>query len=642
LSSKPPKSAESAIKPPAPSIKPVAVLGSKPPTVAGGVVPKKEESNRTPSLSVQPPKPQEKTKALEVAPGAELNGYIIESQIAKGAMGEIWRAKNLKIGKLAAIKVPSFELVARKDAAERFLQEARAVNEIRHRNIVDIFSFGTLLDGRPYFIMEFLEGKPLHLHLREIGPLPFPEIIEIFTQVCQALQAAHEAKIVHRDLKSENIFLLFDKKGRAFVKVLDFGIAKLKGALERPGQSLTMEGAVYGTPSYMSPEQCQGAKNVDLRADIYSLACVLYEMLTGRLPFREPEGNTGMLLVKHIAMRPFAPSRVVEGRVIPQQIDQLLLQALSKDPNARPQSCDAFAEMLTAAAREHREETREDLKNAKPIVTLEPSEMGPTQALAPMEPPKPKTEEVAPPTQKSKEPEGVELQPKEPVSERPAPPPPPVQTARPGKSISRTDVTAPAINIERTPPSRTALTNPEIDLLEDVDSKTDMITPEVAGVLQEKAPKSPAKKSWPVYAGGAAAVLLGVWLAWPAPQETTMPAITPRQLPVSIPVIEPTPQSEPAVVTPPSEPFIAKVQLFQLNTTPNNAQVFLNGELLGVTPLQKEISPIVVGDVLRIVKSGYETIELKLNPDKGIPASLFLVKRAAKTNTLPPNPFKKK
>jgi eukaryotic-like serine/threonine-protein kinase len=301
--------------------------------------------------------------------GFKIGEYLLEKKIGAGGMGEVWSARHPQIGKQVAIKLLNEKMISNRRAISRFMQEARAVNEIQHRNIVDIFAFGELADGRPYFVMEFLKGKSLADYLSEKGPLPMSEILSIFEQVCSALQASHERNIIHRDLKPDNIFLIFESATRSreaslLVKILDFGIAKL----DTPeGEGLTKSGATMGTPAYMSPEQCEGAKTAEQTSDIYALGIILYELLTGRTPFFEPGDGIGMIISKHMFMPAVAPSAKVSGRSIPAALDALVLRALAKKPKERFVSCTALFEVLLSATSSLANETREQIKGARPL-----------------------------------------------------------------------------------------------------------------------------------------------------------------------------------------------------------------------------------------------------------------------------------
>jgi eukaryotic-like serine/threonine-protein kinase len=223
----------------------------------------------------------------DLAAGAAVGNYLVEELRSRGGFATIYRARHQTLGRLAALKVLHKILVGDKSMLSRFEQEARAVNLIRHPNIVDVYEVGELPDGRPYFIMEWLEGMDLDLRLREQGPFVVAETLSIMEDLCAALAAAHDVGVVHRDLKASNIVLL-PAAGWFDVKLVDFGIAKLVDPRAIKASDISSTGTRLGTPWNMAPEQFLGL-NVDARADIYALGIVLYQMLTGRLPFR---GNT--------------------------------------------------------------------------------------------------------------------------------------------------------------------------------------------------------------------------------------------------------------------------------------------------------------------------------------------------------------
>ncbi|HRI71204.1 MAG TPA: serine/threonine-protein kinase, partial [Polyangium sp.] len=214
---------------------------------------------------------------LSLKTGHVVGEYRIERKIGEGGFGAVYSAVHPVIGKSAAIKVLSPQFSADPVMVSRFISEARAVNQIRNRGIIDIFAFGKLDDGRQYYIMELLEGKTLEEYLRERGRLRPAEALPLLRQIGRALDAAHAAGIAHRDMKPENVFLVFDEDGTILPKLLDFGIAKLLGDSQ---QSKTRTGTPMGTPLYMSPEQCRG-KQVDHRTDIYSFGVMTHVMLTG-------------------------------------------------------------------------------------------------------------------------------------------------------------------------------------------------------------------------------------------------------------------------------------------------------------------------------------------------------------------------
>jgi serine/threonine-protein kinase len=312
----------------------------------------------------------------ELPPGMPVGEYRIEKKIGEGGMATVYAAVHPLIGKKAAIKVMSPLLGADAMAVERFIQEARAVNQIGHPNIVDIFSFGRLRDGRNYFVMEWLQGETLHARLQR-GRMSLGEAVEILFHVCDALEAAHEKGIVHRDLKPENIFLVEVRANRKQVKLLDFGIAKLLTGEGQAAKVLsTNANVVMGTPQYISPEQAR-AKNVDHRTDIYSLGTLAYEMFLGRPPFLS---DSAMAVVAMHLSDPVPPPRSLWPEV-PPPIEVMLVGMLEKEPEKRP-SLMLIRECL-ADVREHFVRREGD---SGPHSTLLYGEPPPTPRTAPLAP----------------------------------------------------------------------------------------------------------------------------------------------------------------------------------------------------------------------------------------------------------------
>ncbi|WP_394844001.1 serine/threonine protein kinase [Pendulispora brunnea] len=276
-----------------------------------------------------------------------LNGqFQILQKIGTGGMGAVYKALQPEMNRMVGVKILHPKLTNRKDLASRFRREARAMSHLTHPNTVKVFLYGELEDGSLYIVMEFLEGKNLNQTVRGEGPMQMQRALPILIQVCGALQEAHQAGIIHRDLKPENIFLCSQGGMKDYPKVLDFGLAKVTEREMRPGSLiLTQEGMVFGTPEFMSPEQAQG-KTLTSGSDIYSLAVILYEVLTGKLPF-EAKGAMDYLQL-HVSGRPIPLSRRVEGRVFPPLLDQVMERALAKRPEDRFPSAADFALALQA------------------------------------------------------------------------------------------------------------------------------------------------------------------------------------------------------------------------------------------------------------------------------------------------------
>ncbi|HJL17275.1 MAG TPA: protein kinase [Sandaracinaceae bacterium LLY-WYZ-13_1] len=249
--------------------------------------------------------------------------YVITERIGSGGMGTVYRARHEVVGRDVAIKFLSPELGADATNRRRFLREAKAANRIDHEHIIDITDFGETDDGLVYLVMEYLDGESL-ADLVDRGPLSTARAVTIAMQMAAALARAHELDVIHRDIKPDNVYLIRHTGGADFVKLLDFGLAKMKGEIR-----LTASGAVFGTPEYMAPEQARGAPLTG-KADLYAVGCVIYEMLTGEPPF---DGPTPDLILKHIREVPPPPSAHVGG--IPVELDEVVTQLLEKDPDRR-------------------------------------------------------------------------------------------------------------------------------------------------------------------------------------------------------------------------------------------------------------------------------------------------------------------
>ncbi len=285
-------------------------------------------------------------------PDAQLDSHIgqmvakkfrIESLIGEGGMGKVYRARLVALDKPVVLKVLRRALLSDPQTVARFRREAQAASRLSHPNSINVLDVGETEGGEQYIAMELVDGRDLHQVLSTQWPLPEERVIRIVSQVLSALSEAHAAGIIHRDLKPENIMVQQLRKEEDFVKVLDFGIAKIVDAPADAGP-LTRAGFVCGTPEYMSPEQARGG-NLDARSDLYAVGVLLYQLTTGLLPFLGEAGAS--FAAKHLTEAPILPSRRRPGVKLSSDLERLILKALSKDPAARPQTADEFrAELL--------------------------------------------------------------------------------------------------------------------------------------------------------------------------------------------------------------------------------------------------------------------------------------------------------
>ena len=279
--------------------------------------------------------------------GRDIAGqFRVIEKIGSGGMGSVYKAEQPEMRRFVAIKVLHSRYLSRQDLVTRFKREARAMSHLSHPNTARVFLYGQLEDGACYFVMEYLEGKNLAQTVRREGPMEPLRAINVMIQACGALEEAHRGGIVHRDLKPENIFLTSQGGIADFPKVLDFGLAKVSERQMRPGSLiLTQEGMVFGTPEFMSPEQARG-ETLDGRSDIYSLGVILYELLTGKLPF---DANQPMEYIqKHIKEPPIPLSVRTPDRQFPPGLEAVMMKALAKKPDDR---FDSAAELASALKR---------------------------------------------------------------------------------------------------------------------------------------------------------------------------------------------------------------------------------------------------------------------------------------------------
>jgi WD40 repeat protein len=300
---------------------------------------------------------------VEAFPGSRVVGgkYRIDALLGQGGMGSVYRATHLELDRIIALKIVLPDFVSNNETLERFRQEARASARLNHPNVISVYDFGILPTGQAYLAMELLGGRSLREEIEKNITLSPERIIEVLGPVCNAVNAAHLAGVIHRDLKPDNIIIETTDRDEELIKVVDFGIAKLK---ERSGitsapTNLTEPGLVMGTPHYMSPEQCRG-EELDACSDIYSLGITIYEMLVGHVPFDAPTPSA--VIIQH-AIVPPPPQRPLRPD-IPEEIERVVLRALAKGREYRQQTTTQLFEEFLAAVREARE-TADSLKLGK-------------------------------------------------------------------------------------------------------------------------------------------------------------------------------------------------------------------------------------------------------------------------------------
>ena len=302
--------------------------------------------------------------AHELQPGMIIrNKYEILGRIGIGGMGVVYRGRHLTFNEVCAIKIVNDAIAGDANFLQRFQTEAVVTRKLRHPNAVRVDDFDYTDDGRPFIVMELVEGKNISEILHEEGPLRAPRAVRIATQAARALGVAHKLGIVHRDIKPGNIILTRDEQGQETAKVLDFGIAKLLETAGDVKPGMTMTGMMVGTPLYMSPEQFMGKKageDIDGRTDIYSLGVVLYQMVTARLPF---EGDTiYSLMMQHMEGNARPPHELVPELNIPESLSRVILKAIDKSRDKRFQTAEEFIAALDQA--ENDQGTNSQVANA--------------------------------------------------------------------------------------------------------------------------------------------------------------------------------------------------------------------------------------------------------------------------------------
>jgi serine/threonine-protein kinase len=284
----------------------------------------------------------------QVPVGTVLEGkFRITREIGRGGMAAVYEAENIDIGKRVAVKVLAAELITSRVVRERFIREARAAAAVRSPNICDVYDSG-MFEERPFLVMELLEGESLYDLLTRLRRLDIPTALTVATQTSRGLGKAHEANIVHRDLKPENIFVSEDEDGGLIVKLLDFGLAKFYEPMNEGGKAtrLTREGALFGTPAYMSPEQAKGQGEVDHRADLWALGCIVYECLTGQTVWNVEQGVA--MILAQVAGAPLPrPSKLRPD--LPPTFEPWFMKALNRDVDKRFQTAREFADALEDA-----------------------------------------------------------------------------------------------------------------------------------------------------------------------------------------------------------------------------------------------------------------------------------------------------
>ncbi len=332
-----------------------------------------------PTTSGAPPGPADDKVGLVLG-----GKYRVMRKLGEGGMGSVYEGMHELIGKRVAIKTLNPEFTKNPAVVERFRREARAATAAGNEHIIDVTDLGDLPDGSPFLVMEYLDGRDFAHLLESDGALPVGRAVRIVRQVCDALAAAHSKGIVHRDLKPENIYLVQRKGETDFVKVLDFGISKMREATEGVSKSLTQTGTAMGTPHYMSPEQAQGLAITDHRTDIYALGVILYYAITGYTPF---DSETYVGLVVQIMQD--EPRKLSAYRSdVPAELEAVVLRCLAKKPEQRPATVDELAAALAPFEGLNRKATLVEFAGTLPPGAPDPADTQRVEIDGPALPPK--------------------------------------------------------------------------------------------------------------------------------------------------------------------------------------------------------------------------------------------------------------
>jgi len=304
----------------------------------GGPARLRPEATPAASQETAPPDPKPTPRVARgvIRPGQRVEEYLVEAEIGRGGMGRVYRAVHTQIGQVVALKMLLPQFFDEERQMKRFLNEAKVLVHLQHPNLVPLLGFPTH-EGRPLIVMPFIEGETLEKLLARQGRLSLERALELFCQICEGLACVHEHGVMHRDLKPANI-LIRSTDGQALLT--DFGIARAVGS-----ERLTLTGMVVGTAEYLSPEQASGSARDDLRGDVYSVGILLYEMLTGQVPFRHV--NAAQVLMKQVSAPPPPPRLIVPE--LTQLVERVILRALAKDPDDRYQTVRDFRDAVLAA-----------------------------------------------------------------------------------------------------------------------------------------------------------------------------------------------------------------------------------------------------------------------------------------------------